>query len=425
MRNIKINGLFSLNRRAKRDKDQAQGMVEFALVLPILLLLIFGIIEFGRLLFMFAAVTSASREGARYGAAVGFEGGQPRYRDCAGIEGAALRIGGIVGVTAGDIVIEYDHGANPIVATCPPSVQIALADRIIVTVTRHFQPLVPLVNIPGFPISARTARTIIKNVQIVGTPGPTITLDPGGGGPYGHTPTPTATDTPTPSDTPTPTPSDTPTPTDVNSPTPTPTASNTSTASPTATPTPSNTPTASSTPTPTPVPPCAAGKYQIVVPMTSDLYPPKAFYAVYFRIKNISLGTLRITGVTFDWPPPIPGVQGSELPLNEIRFHEFTSWNRTCGISSTCLWNGWSSPLNESFTHLEVCESGCTESFRSGVTDRELISGEEKDLTFVFGDELKSSINTAYDPNPFPYRVRVVFDNSCYVETLQTQYYHP
>ena len=42
-------------------------MVEFALVLPLLLLLAFGIIEFGLLLYDKAIVTNASREGARAG----------------------------------------------------------------------------------------------------------------------------------------------------------------------------------------------------------------------------------------------------------------------------------------------------------------------------------------------------------------------
>jgi len=41
-------------------------MVEFAIVLPILVLLVFGIIDFGHALYMKAEITSASREGARY-----------------------------------------------------------------------------------------------------------------------------------------------------------------------------------------------------------------------------------------------------------------------------------------------------------------------------------------------------------------------
>ena len=42
-------------------------MVEFAFVLPLLILLIFGIIEFGLVLYNKAVITNASREGARKG----------------------------------------------------------------------------------------------------------------------------------------------------------------------------------------------------------------------------------------------------------------------------------------------------------------------------------------------------------------------
>jgi Flp pilus assembly protein TadG len=51
-------------------KESGQTLVEFALVLPILLILIFGAIEFGRVFHATHVITSAAREGARV-AAVG------------------------------------------------------------------------------------------------------------------------------------------------------------------------------------------------------------------------------------------------------------------------------------------------------------------------------------------------------------------
>lgn len=42
-------------------------MVEFALILPLFLLLIFGMIEFGFIFFNMQVLTNAAREGARYG----------------------------------------------------------------------------------------------------------------------------------------------------------------------------------------------------------------------------------------------------------------------------------------------------------------------------------------------------------------------
>ena len=51
----------------KWRNDHGGSMVEFAIVLPLLLILVFGIVEFGILLYNKAVLTNASREGARLG----------------------------------------------------------------------------------------------------------------------------------------------------------------------------------------------------------------------------------------------------------------------------------------------------------------------------------------------------------------------
>ena len=51
----------------KRKRQKGQGLVEFALILPILLLVIVGTMEFGRIFLLFATVSNGAREGARYG----------------------------------------------------------------------------------------------------------------------------------------------------------------------------------------------------------------------------------------------------------------------------------------------------------------------------------------------------------------------
>lgn len=55
-----------LKRFTKLKSDKASVAVEFALVVPLLLTLIFGITDFGRLFYAQLSITSASREGARY-----------------------------------------------------------------------------------------------------------------------------------------------------------------------------------------------------------------------------------------------------------------------------------------------------------------------------------------------------------------------
>lgn len=53
-------------RKTVRQK-KGQGLVEMALVLPLLLLILFGIIEFGRVMGAGIMVTHGARDGARYG----------------------------------------------------------------------------------------------------------------------------------------------------------------------------------------------------------------------------------------------------------------------------------------------------------------------------------------------------------------------
>jgi Flp pilus assembly protein TadG len=66
----------TLRRRGLRavDKSRGQALVEFAMVLPMLAILIFGIIDFGVAIHSYIALTNATREGARF-AAVGNEAG--------------------------------------------------------------------------------------------------------------------------------------------------------------------------------------------------------------------------------------------------------------------------------------------------------------------------------------------------------------
>jgi len=56
-----------INKRTKKfNRPQGQSLIEMAVLLPLLLVLIIGAIEFGRLFFTRVVVTNAAREGAYY-----------------------------------------------------------------------------------------------------------------------------------------------------------------------------------------------------------------------------------------------------------------------------------------------------------------------------------------------------------------------
>jgi len=164
-------------------KKSAQAMVEFAIALPILLLLLYGLLEAGRLLFLYSTVVTASRQAVRYGATTGEgNGGVPRYQDCNGIRDAANAVGYLGEFDT--ISLAYDQGvtnANPPVPIDPTAYCLGATDssltttilqgnrtRLVVTVTEKFYPIVPnLVPFIERDIIASSARTILYSVPIV------------------------------------------------------------------------------------------------------------------------------------------------------------------------------------------------------------------------------------------------------------------
>jgi Flp pilus assembly protein TadG len=166
----------STKKSTKSKMEKAQAMVEFAIVFPIVLLITYGLIEFGRMIFIYTAVTGAARESARYGAAAG--GTIPKYADCAGIRDAVRRTAFLITIPDSTILISYDHGPGlgQIAQSCEilasdPSL-IHLGDRIVVHVTVRYTPIVSFLGFSGFDIVSENARTILVNVDIYGTPAP-------------------------------------------------------------------------------------------------------------------------------------------------------------------------------------------------------------------------------------------------------------
>jgi hypothetical protein len=49
----------------REHPQRSQGLVEFSLIAPILIVLLFGIVDFGRLIYVYATLNQAANEGAR------------------------------------------------------------------------------------------------------------------------------------------------------------------------------------------------------------------------------------------------------------------------------------------------------------------------------------------------------------------------
>ena len=155
--------------RGRRGRA-GQGLVEFAIALPIVLTLIMGIMEFGRLMITQTAISSASREAARFGAAVGNDdlGILPPYEDCVGIRDAAKRVTkAFIPVEDAAINIQYDKGpGTAIYSNCsPPSETVQLGDRVVVSITTTYEPLIPL-GFGSFEVISVSKRSIAKGIVV-------------------------------------------------------------------------------------------------------------------------------------------------------------------------------------------------------------------------------------------------------------------
>jgi Flp pilus assembly protein TadG len=180
-------------KKFSAQRSTAQAMVEFAIALPILLLIVYGIFETGRFLFIYSSVVTASRQAVRYGAATGDGNeGEKRYKDCDGIRATANAAGYVGGFDS--ITLQHDTGPDSSVTTycdgSPLPTQDTSSwnpssdntDRLVVTVTEQFSPILreflPFIQ---RTITATSARTIFVSINITVTAVPGSFSDSGSG----------------------------------------------------------------------------------------------------------------------------------------------------------------------------------------------------------------------------------------------------
>jgi len=160
---------------------RAQAMAEFALVLPILLMVVFGLLEVGRAIFIYSSAINASRDAARYASVYGVNANDNlQFQDCVEIRNIARRTGFLLPLEDDDIVIAYDTGPDPDTGIVPASfdtcddvdgvdeaVGLACGDRVVVTITVEFDPIVPLlVPLDARTIVASSARTYFGVIKL-------------------------------------------------------------------------------------------------------------------------------------------------------------------------------------------------------------------------------------------------------------------
>ena len=123
-----------------REAEHGQSMVEFALILPIFVLVVFGILDMGRAAYTYHTLNNAAREGARVAIV---DQTLSLIQDRA----ASRAVG--VGVTPADVTVDYRTAEDPDVPnSCAARVAAsagAVTCTAIVTVENDFVAATPIV----------------------------------------------------------------------------------------------------------------------------------------------------------------------------------------------------------------------------------------------------------------------------------------
>jgi Flp pilus assembly protein TadG len=124
----------------RRSKSRGQGLVEFALVLPLFLLLVFGIMDLGLAVFSYNSITNAAREGARL-AIVNQDGTNVSAK-----AKSQARVAGAPTVTVAYYQANAD-GTPDTTTTCPigASSYIGVGCLAVVTFTGSYTPITPVI----------------------------------------------------------------------------------------------------------------------------------------------------------------------------------------------------------------------------------------------------------------------------------------
>lgn len=147
---------------SSQRRNQGQGLVEFALILPLLLLLVMGLIEFGYIFTAYSSLFNAAREGARYGVV--------HPRDVSRIVSSARGKMFLVDPNKVDITVAYDSGPGTSVFT--DTAQVQIGDRVVVHLTYDLPTITPVIQpiVSTLHIETQAARTIAALGEVAWIP---------------------------------------------------------------------------------------------------------------------------------------------------------------------------------------------------------------------------------------------------------------
>jgi Flp pilus assembly protein TadG len=150
--------------RRHGDRRRGQALVEFALILPVFLLVLMGIFDLGRAVFYSSTLSNAAREAAREGIV---------DQTCSHLTDRAEQRS--LGMDNVGITIRWLDGAGAQKRTCQPTIAGAadIGDRVVVTLDYDYRAATPIIgNLVG-TIHMRSESTFPVEATCIEGPPPT------------------------------------------------------------------------------------------------------------------------------------------------------------------------------------------------------------------------------------------------------------
>ncbi len=138
---------------------RGQALVEFALVLPIFLLIVLAVFDVGRLVFTYNSITNGAREGVRLAIV---------NQTQASVVARAVSQVAIAETAVPNVTVEYRRdGPNADFTTNPVCTTLGMNCVAIVRFQSTYRPITPIVSQVLFPTGVTVTATAIEPVEFV------------------------------------------------------------------------------------------------------------------------------------------------------------------------------------------------------------------------------------------------------------------
>lgn len=149
----------ALSRRGRGDRNRGQTLVEFAIVMPIIILVVLGLVDLGRAVYAYNTLAQSARQAARTAIV---------NQNVTNVKAQAIASAPTLGLTPANVDVCFKTSgstqttcANPTTDNCPQSARV-LGCLALVKTTLNYQPMTPVISLffSSIPLSSTSVGTI-------------------------------------------------------------------------------------------------------------------------------------------------------------------------------------------------------------------------------------------------------------------------